>query len=224
MSNNANRGANPQTPPYTPLHRNKGKRPLSRSESPASPVSIHPTETTSPAKKAAKKRATSAEVDQVLVEELDAGYQTDTSVVYPETLEEASSPRSATLEASDPMESDSDAEMTDGETRGLSRRLSLLYCGDENAKELFEKGRRERRMSKRLSARMFKRSHSQSVKGDSEELEDMTASQKKLRRTREDVLEGSPAGVAVASSPPDTPAGTARPGGSDAMDVDRARG
>ncbi len=59
-------GNAPHTPPYTPHH---PKRPLERNESPASARSIHPAETSSPAKQAAKEQSE----DGVRVEELTEG-------------------------------------------------------------------------------------------------------------------------------------------------------
>lgn len=176
FSSEASLSGRPHTPPYTP-HRNKGKRRLERSDSPAS--SIHPAETTSPAKKAAKRAA----LDNVRVEELadgDVGFLTDMDVVYPEELEEV-----PTSDGDDELSS-SDGEHSDS---GIARRLSRLRCGDENAEAVFEKGRRLRRMSKRMGSRIFKRSHSQSVKSDTDitdadamDDQDVAASQRRLRR------------------------------------------
>ncbi|KAK5124350.1 hypothetical protein LTR85_001567 [Meristemomyces frigidus] len=176
FSSEASLSGRPRTPPYTP-HRNKGKRRLERSDSPAS--SVHPAETTSPAKKAAKRAA----VDNVQVEELaegDLGFLTDIDVVYPEELEEVPS-----SDGDDELSS-SDGEQSD---TGIARRLSRLRCGDENAEAEFEKGRRLRRMSKRMGSRIFKRSHSQSVKSDTDvtdpdamDGQDVATSQRRLRR------------------------------------------
>ncbi|KAK4545082.1 hypothetical protein LTR36_003633 [Oleoguttula mirabilis] len=176
FSSEASISGRPHTPPYTP-RRAKGKRRLERADSPAS--SVHPAETTSPAKKIAKR----ATVDNVRVEELaegDVGFMTDIDVVYPEELEEVpSSDGDDELSPSDDEHSDT----------GMTRRMSRLHCGDENAEVEFEKGRRLRRMSKRMSSRIFKRSHSQSVNSDAETTDvdamadqDIAASQRRLRR------------------------------------------
>jgi hypothetical protein len=192
--------ARPHTPPYTPRHHyrpNKGKRRLERSDSP--PSSIHPTETSSPAKKAAKRVAR----DSVKVEELtegDVGYHTDLDVVYPEELEEV-----------DSSDGDDELSSTDGDksdTGALTRRLSRMRCGDENAETNFEKGRRLRRMSKRMGSRVFKRSHSESIKGDSEVTDldamndhDRAASQRRLRRR----VRGPTDGIALEDIPRSSP-------------------
>ena len=143
----------PHTPPYTP-HRTK--RRLERSNSPASIKSIHPTETSSPAKKAAKRSTP----DTVKVEELtesDLGYITDVDVVYPEELEEIGSDSDEDASISDSNESDDSIE----------RHFSRLGC-DESEEAEFERKRREKHLKKRTGSRVFKRSHSQSVKGDTE--------------------------------------------------------
>ena len=164
----------PHTPPYTP-HRTK--RGLERSGSPASARSIQPAETSSPAKKAARRYVS----DDVKVEELtegDAGYITDVDVVYPQELEE--------------IESDSDDESAssrnDDSDGGITNRLSRLDCDDSPEAE-FERKRREKHLRKRMDARVFKRSHSQSVKSDTETTDpdamadhDLSASARRLRR------------------------------------------
>ncbi|GAB7360368.1 hypothetical protein MBLNU230_g8326t1 [Neophaeotheca triangularis] len=142
----------PATPPHTPA-RNQ-KRRLERSDSPAS--SIHPAETSSPAKKAAKRLAE----DSVKVEELvegDVGYLTDLDVVYPEELEEMSG--ASGLEDDDA--TDSDRSEMEG---GLSRHMSRLHCADEERET--ERRRKERHAARRQGSRLFKRSHSQSVTTD----------------------------------------------------------
>ena len=94
------------TPPYTP-HR-ATKRRLERADSPASTVgSIHPADTHSPAKKAAKRSVP----DNITVEELaegDAGYSADIDVVYPEELEENDSDDTASERFSDTDEDESE--------------------------------------------------------------------------------------------------------------------
>ena len=135
----------------------------------------------SPDKKpgAGSKRAAPAnnETDStVRVEELaesDMGYLSDVSVIYPASLEEAESRSSASHSddddgddelSSSPSSSDEDGA-ADGDTRsdpaGLARRLSRLRCKDEAE---FEARHRQRRLSKRMGSRVFKRSHSQSAK------------------------------------------------------------
>lgn len=167
-------GNAPHTPPYTPHH---SKRPLERNDSPASAKSIHPTETSSPAKKAAKQQVE----DGIWVEELtegDAGYITDVDVVYPEELEEVESDS----------EHDSDSADADSESGDeISSRLSRLECDDSPEAE-FEKRRAEHRR-KRRDSRIFKRSHSQSVKSDTDVTDpeamadhDVAASARRLRR------------------------------------------
>ncbi|KAK0314348.1 hypothetical protein LTR82_013065 [Friedmanniomyces endolithicus] len=192
-------GTRPHTPPYTP-YRNKGKRTrlTPRSDSPAS--SIHPTETVSPPKKhPAKRQAT--EGDSVRVEELaesDPAYLSDVSIVYPASLEEASGLSTANSEygddelsssASDDMEARDMAPDAGGAE--ITHRMSRLRCADEAD---FEAGRMQRRLSKRMGSRMFKRSHSQSVKAPAEGMveevmdvdgmgdQDLEASARRLRR------------------------------------------
>ena len=164
----------PATPPYTPA---KNKRRLERSDSPAS--SIHPAETSSPAKKLLKR----ANVDTVKVEELtesDLGYLTDIEVVWPEELEEVE------LDDGDDEHHEADAEDSDS---GISGKFSKLHCDERNEQAELTKKRRERRLSKRTGSRVFKRSHSQSVKSESEVTDtdamddhDVEASARRLRR------------------------------------------
>lgn len=169
-----------RTPPYTPLAR--GKRRPERSDSPA--PSIHPAETTSPPKKAAKHDTV---VNDVKVEELaesEAGYWADEEVVYPDELEEVNS-----SDGDDEMSSSDDDDDAHSDTTGIARRLSRLRCGDEDAEENFERERHRRHLTRRMSARLFKRTHSQSVKGDTEDTDadaiddqDLESSQRRLRR------------------------------------------
>lgn len=162
------------TPPYTP-HRTK--RRFERNESPVSVTSIEPAETSSPAKKAAERYIN----DEVKVEELaegDAGYFTDIDVIHPDELEE--------------VESDSDdwpgsVEDIDSDG-GIATRLSRLECEDGPEAE-FERKRREKRLRKRMDARVFKRSHSQSVQNDTDTTDpdamadhDLPGSARRLRR------------------------------------------
>ncbi|KAK3669393.1 hypothetical protein LTR78_010738 [Recurvomyces mirabilis] len=152
----------PHTPPYTPL-RNKGKRRLERSDSPAS--SIHPTETISPAKKVPKRASVIAAEDNVRVEELadsDNAYR-DADIVFPEETEEVESQGDGDDEFS--ITSGSGAEEA-SESEGMARRMSRLQCkdGETDEEAKFEKGRRQRRLSRRhMGSQVFKRSHSQSV-------------------------------------------------------------
>jgi hypothetical protein len=168
-------GNAPHTPPYTP---HRSKRPLERNDSPASVKSIHPAETSSPAKKAARQQVE----DGIRVEELtegDAGYITDVDVVYPHELEE--------VESDSERESDSGDEGSESGDE-ISSRLSRLGCDDSPEAE-FEKKRRAEHRRKRRDSRVFKRSHSQSVKSDADVTDpeamadhDVAASARRLRR------------------------------------------
>lgn len=179
FTSEASLSGRPHTPPYTPAR--SAKRRLERSDSPASTIgSIHPAEIDpSPAKKAAKRAAT----DDIKVEELaegDVGYLTDIDVVYPEELEEISSG-----------DSDEDGNATDvseNDATKLTRKLSRMRCGDDQEVD-FEQRRRQRHIEKRAGNRIFKRTHSQSVKSegevaDSDALDDhdLGSSQRRLRR------------------------------------------
>ncbi|EMC95557.1 hypothetical protein BAUCODRAFT_493774 [Baudoinia panamericana UAMH 10762] len=212
----AGMSSNLHTPPYTP-HRGKGKRTrVERSDSPAS--SIHPAETESPAKKAAKRApfVLAEGADEIKVEELvegDVGYMTDIDVVYPEELEEAGS--SSDEHGADDELSAGDDDLRDDELpeAGLTRRLSKLHCNDAEGEARFEVGRRQRRMSKRLASRnVFKRTHIQSAtKSETEEGgteadviddHDLPASRRRLRRRVEGPRETEgPVGDAPRSSP-----------------------
>jgi hypothetical protein len=225
-------GNAPHTPPYTP---HRAKRPLERNDSPASVRSIHPAETSSPAKKAAKKQVK----DDVKVEELtegDAGYITDIDVVYPHELEE--------------IETDSDHSSDGGDEEhefsdDIASRLSRLGC-DDSPEGQFERKRRAEHLRRRRDSRVFKRSHSQSVKSDTEVTDpeamadhDVAASARRLRRRvrsptgfdsgMDDVTSSPTQPVGLASSPeirgrPGTADDTASSGRDydehDAMDVD----
>lgn len=157
----------PATPPYTPARHHK--RPFERSDSPAS--SIHPTETSSPAKKALKRTASNS----VLVIELPDGdggsLPPDTDVVSPSELEEAEEAEDYVSEIhSDIIDfepsyhsvSDSDSDSDSG----ISSRFSRLNCGEQEEQEEMAAKRQQRRLSKRVSIRVFKRPHSQSADGD----------------------------------------------------------
>ncbi|EME42491.1 hypothetical protein DOTSEDRAFT_73358 [Dothistroma septosporum NZE10] len=149
------------TPPCTP-HR-ATKRRLERADSPASTVgSVHPADTHSPAKKAAKRSVP----DNITVEELaegDAGYSADIDVVYPEELEENDSDNS---------DSDRFSDTEEDESEGLPEVLSNLHVNEERA---FWEGRNQKRSEKRASLRSYKRSHSQSVKSDAPDPADIDA-------------------------------------------------
>lgn len=178
FNSEASLSGHPHTPPYTPARITK--RRLERSDSPASTVgSIHPAETSSPAKKAAKRAAT----DDIQVEELtegDVGYMTDIDVVYPDELEEISTSGS---------DEDRDAtDVSENESSHLTRKLSRLRCGDDQEVN-FEQIRRQKHIDKRAGIRNFKRSHSQSVKSETDVTDvdaladhDIGSTQRRLRR------------------------------------------
>ncbi|QIW95999.1 hypothetical protein AMS68_001517 [Peltaster fructicola] len=168
----------PQTPPYTPS-RNKAR--LQRADSPA--PSIHPTETVSPAKKGT---ALSEVPDTIIVQELAEGhpdYPTDIELVYPDELEEFDS----NSYMSDISDSDGDSD------NNISNRLSQLQCEDKVGEAKMRRVRRERRLSKRLANRPVKRSHSTSIKSDSDVTDpdamddhDLLSSARRLRRKTKD--------------------------------------
>lgn len=230
FTSEASLSGRPHTPPYTPARATK--RRLERSDSPASTIgSIHPAETRSPAKKAAKRAAT----DDIQVEELtegDIGYLTDIDVVYPDELEEISS-----------SDSDEDRDATDvseTEATHLTRKLSRLRCGDDQEVD-FEQRRRQRHIEKRGGSRMFKRTHSQSVKSETDVTDvdamddhDIGASQRRLRRRVRGPREAGIAFEDLRSSPEASNASAATDGyylkrtaapvaESDDMDVDDAK-
>lgn len=209
LAGSTSEASGPRTPPYTPRRKKynaanasgfAGGRRLERSASPASSASIHPAETESPARRTAKREGSApSEADEeeergeekLKVEELaegDVGYITDIDIVYPGELEEANSSDcdSAGSSTSSDLDSDSDSNAA------VTRRLSRLRCGDENAEANFEKDRRLRRLSKRnMGLRLPKRTHSQSVEGDTtSDVTDLEAmddqdradSQRRLRR------------------------------------------
>lgn len=183
----------PHTPPYTPY---RAKRRFERSDSPASVSSIQPAETTSPAKKVAKRDVP----DNVRVQELvegDLGYVTDIDVVYPEELEEKLS--------SDSEDEGSDGDGDDSDT-GISQRFQQLGCEDSQEAE-FEKKRRENHLRRRTSSRLFKRAHSETIKGDSEVSDveamgdhDLSSTARRLRRR----VQG-PSGIEVFDAPRSSP-------------------
>ena len=166
----------PHTPPYTP---HPIKRRFARSESPASvkSTSIKPTETESPAKK--ERRITVDDTFEIEeLEEGDAGYAADVDVVYPDELEEADS---------DSEGKDGNSESDESDTE-ITQNFSRLGCQDGDEAR-FERIRREKAARKRTRSHTFKRSHSQSVKGDVEVMDsdamgdhDLRAGARRLRR------------------------------------------
>ncbi|EME80722.1 uncharacterized protein MYCFIDRAFT_215717 [Pseudocercospora fijiensis CIRAD86] len=160
----------PHTPPYTlslPRPRKSSKRSrsrLERSDSPASNAgSLHPTETVSPGKKPNKRIAT----DSIRVEELaegDAGYMGDLDVVNPDEVEEIDSSDGDSLYDDQHTAS---ADDHDTEAENLTRKMSQVRFGDDRD-AVFERLRQRRTREKRADSRLFKRSHSQSVKSETE--------------------------------------------------------
>ncbi|KXT10335.1 hypothetical protein AC579_1034 [Pseudocercospora musae] len=151
------------TPPYTPSRPlTSGKRSrVERSDSPASHAgSIHPTDTVSPRKKPNKRIAT----DNIRVEELaegDAGYMGDLDVVNPDEVEEIDS------SDADSLYDQNTASDDDTEAEKLTRKMSQVRFGDDRD-AVFERTRQRRSREKRADSRLFKRSHSQSVKSETE--------------------------------------------------------
>ena len=204
--------------------------------SPASVRSIHPTETSSPATKAPKPNVP----DEVKVEELvegDPGYMTDVDVVHPYELEEAVSESEENSDNPDDTESDSD----------VTRLLSKLDCED-SAEAEFEKKRRAKHARRRTNSRVFKRSHSQSMRGDMEATDsdamadqDLSTSKRRLRRrvrgprgmevVSKNTLESSPELGGLAPPPElferrnvvnENEIGTRDEASGDAMDIDHS--
>jgi hypothetical protein len=192
----------PATPPQTPA---KAKRPFERSDSPAS--SIHPTETSSPAKKVLK-RTTSDNV--LVVELLDVELRSipDTEVVSPAELEEVEDDLSEVHSDSDEdiepaYEFDSDSDS------GISSRFARLDCGEQDEESEMTQKRISRRLSKRSSIRVFKRPHSQSADGntvatDTDDLDERNGDAS-IRRLRRRVLSpvGGPIDYEDATSSPE---------------------
>lgn len=196
-TSNIPRDTFPRTPPYTPHNRQPflrsdspaspytpytHRRQLQRSESPASVQSIHPVETISPRKLQEQINDQSS----VQVEELhegDAGYITDTELIYPEELEEPRSPTHSQASLSSSSSSSSDAEESE-----ITHHFSRLGCADGGESPL-ERRRRLQRKRKCAESRVFKRPHSLSVQGDAEMTDtdgmpdhDRSASARRLRR------------------------------------------
>jgi hypothetical protein len=148
----------PATPPYTPA---KYKRPFDTSNSSAS--SIHPTETSSPAKKVLKRTAS----DGILVVELPdnhLGSLVSAGAISPAELEEAEEYLSESQSEIDDSEHDSEPESDSG----ISDRFSKLNCDEQEEEFEMTQKRRQRRLSKRTSLYM-KRLHSQTTNSDNEE-------------------------------------------------------
>lgn len=166
----------PATPPYTPAA--KHKRRFERSDSPAS--SIHPAETSSPAKKVLKR----TQSDSIIVVELpdnDFDQLIDAEVISPAELEEVEDLLSDTQYDSDDSASDSDS--------GISSQFQKLGCDDLEEESEMTKKRKERRLSKRTGSRLFKRLYSQSASNDMDITDsdaanepDGNASARRLRR------------------------------------------
>lgn len=198
----------PHTPPHTPA---RGKRRFERAASPAS--SIHPVETTSPAKKSAKR---SGMPDTIRVEELTEGdfaYMTDMDLVYPYELEEVGDKTDET-DASETNDDRSDS--------AIAHSFSRLHCEDRPGEAEMHNIRRERRRSRRFSSRVYKRSHSEGVGSDTETTDvdamddhDLTASARRLRRRTH-----GPGNAIVESTPEDVPRGSPEPGGANAPSGD----
>lgn len=197
----------PATPPYTPA---KHKRRLERSDSPAS--SIHPTETSSPAKKVLKRTPS----DNVLVVELPDGEIAslpDTDIVSPSELEEVEDypseihPDHHAVEPT--YESDSDPDFDSDSDSGISSRFARLDCEDQEEESEMAQKRLERRLSKRVSIRVFKRPHSQSADGDTVATDTDDADERNgdvsIRRLRRRVLSpvGGPIDWEYATSSPE---------------------
>ena len=229
----------PATPPYTPA---KFKRPFERSDSPA--LSIHPTETSSPAKKVLKRTPS----DNVLVVELPDGEIesfADADVVSPSELEEAEDylsdtrselvdptheARSEIVEPAYETDSDSDSEYDSDidSDSGISDRFSKLNCEEQDEQSELTQKRLERRLSKRVSIRVFKRPHSQSANGDNgatdTDDEDERNGNESVRRLRRRML--SPVGGPIdwedeRSSPEPAAMGPAKQGFAQGRTVQR---
>lgn len=189
----------PATPPYTPA-KPKHKRRLERSDSPAS--SIHPAETSSPAKKVLKRTAS----DSLIVVELpdgepssllDIDIDVEVEVMSPAELEEAEEyilDIESDIDGADSaLESDSDSDS------GISEQFSKLNCDEQQEEKEMTEARLQRRLSKRSSLRVYKRPHSQSANGDTNitdtDDEDERSGDASIRRLRRRML--SPVGGPV---------------------------
>jgi len=193
----------PATPPYTPA---KHKRRLERSDSPAS--SIHPTETSSPAKKVLKRTPS----DNVLVVELPDGEITSlphTDMVSPSELEEAEDYLSEIHSDDDSVEPTYESDSDSDSDSGISSRFARLDCEDQEEELEMAQKRLERRLSKRVSIRVFKRPHSQSADGDTRATDTDDADERSgdvsIRRLRRRVLSpvGGPIDWEYATSSPE---------------------
>lgn len=174
----------PQTPPYTP-HRSKIQ--VERTSSPA--PSVHPAETSSPAK--LQQHDNTPVQDNVFVQELnevEIALLRHVEYVYPAELEERSDEGRYDEDAEDGADSSSDVN---GSDTGISRKLARMHCNDPEAE--MQRLRQERRSSKRMSLRTYKRSHSTSIKSDLETIDnealpdhDLSRSARRLRRKVEE--------------------------------------
>lgn len=183
----------PATPPYTPAKHHK--RRFERSDSPAS--SIHPAETSSPAKKILKRTAS----DGIVVIELpdsDLGLFEDAETVSPAELEEVEDYLSVGQDDSEDSDSDS----------GISSRFERLDCNEREEEIEMTKKRKDRRLSKRTGSRLFKRAHSQTAVSDTEVTDPDGSNDRsgdtnfrRLRRRVEGPVEGSVGSEGWISSP-----------------------
>jgi hypothetical protein len=109
-----------------------------------------------------------------VIEELDSaesGYDSDVEVLRPDHFEDAKSDKSG-------------ARL---ERNGFIDKFKELHCQEESSDDEEERQRIYRRKKKRWSAGIFKRSHSQSVEGDSsysdnDPLDDIDSTARRLRR------------------------------------------
>lgn len=118
------------------------------------------------------RRVDEADVNFIL-EELDSdpGYDSDVEVVQPDHFEDAKSDRSGSKL----------------EENGLIDKLKELHCDEDSSEEEERQRIIYRRKKKRWSAGIFKRTHSQSVEGDSsysdnDPLDDVDSTARRLRR------------------------------------------
>ena len=213
--------SHPHTPPYTPATaKTKNKRRFTSASAtpttsrPHSPASwIYPAETAGPAKRRPAKRPnllvdSELEVYELHACDLEYPSDDDEALVYPEEVQSSvassavnSSGEDGVGEAADVDGDDelSDLSMSGSEDEGeegIERKFKRLHCADRAGEVEFEKGRRRRRESKRGGRRLFKRSHSESVRGGTAEpaeevaMDDVVAvddqdaagSQRRLRR------------------------------------------
>jgi hypothetical protein len=150
----------PTTPPSIPTIY---KRPFERSVSPAS--SIHPTEASSPEQETLD-RFTSDNLSIIELPDSDVGSLTDAEIVHPAELEEAEDSISetcyeaieTTIETTYESDSDSDS--------GISSRFARLDCLEQEEDYEMARKRLQRRLSKRATIQVLKRTHSQIADDD----------------------------------------------------------